>query len=265
MSKDNWLDSVNSDLEDGLGDGLDDFEFGNDNLFNDSFSDTNTLLDELENIDHQEKNGSRKNSNGLADFSGSVGNVESVDEEETEEDYIKRSKKGIILLIIVSVLLLILIFLIPNIYSGVKAGLEANNDGTVVEEDINKNSVEQEKNKDTTGKKDEPVNEPENNIGIIKNDNGGWVEISFTEVEFSDNIEGAFTVTDIKYFTKVNKQSGEKQVKALVTGAISGLTGTYELELPYTRASLLETGSVFKVTYKKASLNNDSIVSDIRY
>lgn len=93
---------------------------------------------------------------------------------------------------------------------------------------------------------------------------GGWDEIELSELAFSNVINGDFTVTSIKAYVKDSK-TGEKTVKAVVTGGISGLSGTYELEIPYSKAEKLAVGDSFSVKYRIAKLNDYMIVGDISY
>lgn len=93
---------------------------------------------------------------------------------------------------------------------------------------------------------------------------GGWDEIELSELAFSNVINGDFTVTSIKAYVKDSK-TGEKTVKAVVTGGISGLSGTYELEIPYSKAEKLSVGDSFSVKYRIAKLNDYTIVGDISY
>lgn len=93
---------------------------------------------------------------------------------------------------------------------------------------------------------------------------GGWDEIELSELAFSNVINGDFTVTSIKAYVKDSK-TGEKTVKAVVTGGISGLSGTYELEIPYSKAEKLVVGDSFSVKYRIAKLNDYTIVGDISY
>ena len=93
---------------------------------------------------------------------------------------------------------------------------------------------------------------------------GGWDEIELSELAFSSVINGDFTVTSIKAYVKDSK-TGEKTVKAVVTGGISGLSGTYELEIPYSQAEKLAVGDSFSVKYRIAKLNDYTIVGDISY
>lgn len=93
---------------------------------------------------------------------------------------------------------------------------------------------------------------------------GGWDEIELSELAFSSVINGDFTVTSIKAYVKDSK-TGEKTVKAVVTGGISGLSGTYELEIPYSKAEKLAVGDSFSVKYRIAKLNDYMIVGDISY
>lgn len=122
-----------------------------------------------------------------------------------------------------------------------------------------KESRREEEKQDT--KADSSTETPVRRVSLT---DGGWDEIELSELAFSNIINGDFTVTSIKAYVKDSK-AGEKTVKAVVTGGISGLSGTYELEIPYSKAEKLAVGDSFSVKYRIAKLNDYTIVGDISY
>lgn len=124
---------------------------------------------------------------------------------------------------------------------------------------VEKESRKEEEKQDT--KAESSTEAPVRRVSLT---DGGWDEIELSELAFSSVINGDFTVTSIKAYVKDSK-TGEKTVKAVVTGGISGLSGTYELEIPYSKAEKLAVGDSFSVKYRIAKLNDYTIVGDISY
>ena len=89
-----------------------------------------------------------------------------------------------------------------------------------------------------------------------------WTEIQADKnVELGKDIDGVFTVTGIKHLAR--SVGRETIIKTVVTGAISGLGSTFELELPYTLGRYIELGNSFGVSYKLGEINGNILVSDI--
>jgi hypothetical protein len=134
---------------------------------------------------------------------------------------------------------------------------------TVVETEASKR-VEKESRKEEEKQETKAESSTEAPVRRVSLTDGGWDEIELSELAFSNVINGDFTVTSIKAYVKDSK-TGEKTVKAVVTGGISGLSGTYELEIPYSKAEKLVVGDSFSVKYRIAKLNDYTIVGDISY
>lgn len=134
---------------------------------------------------------------------------------------------------------------------------------TVAETEASKR-VEKESRKEEEKQETKAESSMEAPVRRVSLTDGGWDEIELSELAFSNVINGDFTVTSIKAYVKDSK-TGEKTVKAVVTGGISGLSGTYELEIPYSKAEKLAVGDSFSVKYRIAKLNDYTIVGDISY
>ena len=93
--------------------------------------------------------------------------------------------------------------------------------------------------------------------------NDGWTVIDADKnVDLSSEVSGVFTVTAVKHMARSN--GSETEVKTIVSGSISGLTGKYELELPYSLARFLTVGNTLKLKYKIGQINGNSIISDLK-
>ncbi len=94
---------------------------------------------------------------------------------------------------------------------------------------------------------------------------GGWTKFeSYSSFEFSNEIESTFTVTGIEYYATVSNSYNDKSVKAVLTGNISGLVGTYMMEVPYDKAENISIGLSFKCYYKIADSGKYKVVAGIR-
>lgn len=93
--------------------------------------------------------------------------------------------------------------------------------------------------------------------------NDGWTVIEPDKsIDLDSEVSGVFTVTKIKHMARSN--GVETEVKTVASGSISGLTGTYDLELPYSLARFLTVGNTLKLKYKIGQINGSSIISDFK-
>lgn len=124
-------------------------------------------------------------------------------------------------------------------------------------------------NKKATTKTESPKQQAEvihNNPVVNNATENGWVQVSIdNQINFDSTIESSFTVTNIRHYALVTNKNNDKQLKSLVTGNISGLVGTYEIEIPFDKAQNLSVGAVFEVSYKITELNGYSVISGIKY
>lgn len=106
-----------------------------------------------------------------------------------------------------------------------------------------------------------------NNTSKYANNNTDWIEITSGEnVVFSENYaEMTFTITNIKHLTRVVDTNKNLVIKTTLQGSISGLPGTYELDIPYNKGVKLVVGSNFTVYVQLGSFNGKTVVGEIRY
>lgn len=91
----------------------------------------------------------------------------------------------------------------------------------------------------------------------------GWSVIEPDKtVNLDPEVSGVFTVTNIKHMARSN--GVETEVKSVASGSISGLSGTYDIELPYSLARFVTVGNTLKLKYKIGQINGNSIISDLK-
>lgn len=111
----------------------------------------------------------------------------------------------------------------------------------------------------------QPVSTPGNRPtgGAVSN---GWIVVdSDPGLQFSQPIESVFTVTNIRYETKVVEAQRTLLLKGIVTGSIDGMYGTYEADVPYDKAVNLTVGTQLFVKYILAEKNGVQYVSSIDF
>lgn len=95
-------------------------------------------------------------------------------------------------------------------------------------------------------------------------DNSTWRDISSNEeVEFSNEyIDLTFTITGIKHVARKNGECVE--IKTVLSGSLSGLSGTYELDVPYSKGVKTSIGMGFDVKCLLGEFNGAVVVGDIK-
>ena len=85
----------------------------------------------------------------------------------------------------------------------------------------------------------------------ISNNLNNWIEFNSTDTAYNydTEVDSSFTVTDVKHYVKV-LNSEVSVTKSIVTGNISGLSGEFEIELPYYKACKLNKHNTFNISYK---------------
>lgn len=93
----------------------------------------------------------------------------------------------------------------------------------------------------------------------------GWVEITDNAWTFDDTKqEGTLSVTSVRTYANYNTTAGEAQLKSVVTGGLSGLAGTYEVDLPVELGGLVKVGTKLEVEYNMTQdANGDTIIGNI--
>ena len=200
------------------------------------------------------------------DFGIDMGDVD-LSNELFEGDNVVEKGKSMALTAIVAIvagfIIIVIAFGIINIANKVENSknidnieVEATSGNTIKSNGVNENSVKNNINNI--------------NSQIEKQSNifdGGWVEFKSDgdSVVFEFSSLAVFEVTDIKHFVKTINNKNDKVIKSVAYGSISGLSGTYEVEIPYDKAVLLRNGSEFEIEYRYTIKDGIRIVGEIRY
>lgn len=212
----------------------DDDDFGSSDSFSTSDAfDTNN--DDLDSMDRT----------GLDSSDEDAGAMDSADEQKAKIKHIALFAIGIALVLIVGVGILARI---KNMQSEPK--VDSRNDTVITYEE----------NIDTT-QQTAPV--VQNNTSNAVSNNG-WNAVTYDSTwTMEESLTGVFTVTSINTYAKI-LVGNEVQVKTELTGSISGLGGTYIIELPVELTGVVSRGQQLNISYKiSTSSNGSTIVGDI--
>lgn len=254
------------DFEDGFDDdfgssGFDDDEFGSS-----GFDSEDTNLDSEDSLFDKDEL--------IMEDDIEVETLGETSDDEEEPEYSEDStalKKTAIVAIIAGAVILIIIGIIIRIKSG--SDNKANNIPEETEITVSKDEAGKEvemsdgDNSDANNSGVDTENGGNESVTISQsNEDSGYIEIEPDDTieELSTN-EGTFTITDIKFYAKKADQIGSVSVITRLKGSISGLSGTFEIEIPYSKGLAVSVGNVFKITYKLGDKNGNKVIYDIEY
>lgn len=201
----------------------------------------------------------------------SFGKIEEDSTDKAEER--KGFKKTSIYLVLLAIGILVFIAIVLNLISHAKKTAQTRQVATVQETQANiaqtQATIEQTV-LDLGGKKSTTAETTVASVPSQQTEQtnlDGWVEVglSSSNVDFGEPLEGIFTVTDITTYARLSGVGSDKQVKSVLSGSISGLTGTYVVELPADKALKLGVGNSFKIDYQLKTVNGYKLVGEIRY
>lgn len=99
-----------------------------------------------------------------------------------------------------------------------------------------------------------------------QSESSDWVRISVDEdMKFNALKDSEFTVINISHFAKIVNENGDKVVKSTIKGYISGLIGTYEVDIPYDKAKYIKEGTILKVEYSYTMRDDNIILNEINF
>lgn len=93
-----------------------------------------------------------------------------------------------------------------------------------------------------------------------------WTELldSTADVKFQDEYkELTFVVLEIHHYARKTSDS-TLGLKTTITGSLSGLSGTYEMDIPYNKGIKLRVGTEFTVKVQIGEYNGKTVVGEIR-
>ena len=145
---------------------------------------------------------------------------------------------------------------------------ERNKGNQVTNSNLSNTTALKETESSTVGNKNNNTssnNSTNNNNQVTQQSTGGWIEISDdTAIDSTYTIDATMTVTDIKYYASISS-SNTRQIKAEVTGNLSGLVGTYRIDIPYDKATMLSNGDAFSVNVVLCDKEGYKVILGIDY
>lgn len=261
----------------------DDFGFGDASGGFDSF-DTEDAFGDLEgdlgdNTDNSFSN-QQQNSNQFAD---SVSNFDSQNQNSNNEDDNRSGlMKQAVIVIAIGVVILILVFVIAGFVGKSKKNDNSNQQQQVEQQEqqeqqqLEQNTVQQ-KQQDTDAdsimngdNSTDSSDTDDSNKNVITNEKDSkytWTVITNKEdVQFNKEYSDmTFTITSIEHRARSVDTNNNLVVITNIQGSISGLSGTYELNIPYDKGVKLVVGSSFTVHVQLGTYNGKTVVGEIKY
>lgn len=178
----------------------------------------------------------------------------------------EKDGKGLAVKIIVAgVVGLFVILILARIFLGHRS-VNSETDASSNNELVQSSTVVEENNDtDKNESAKEILNNSESSSYSNSNYDSGYTEITGEDaIELNDSLSDlTFTITDIKHYAKSDETT--LRVKTVLKGAISGYTGTYELEVPYSKGIKLSIGDSFNVKCRLGSYNGKNVIEEISY
>lgn len=256
------MDDMNLDSGLDMGDG--------DDMFADLFPD-DTDSDGSDSDSGYVYSGEDTNSNNISQDIQNSGEVDLYSSEETEADK-KMKMKTALFAVGTGIVIIVAVFIIGAKLKGHKKSALDNINTIQSQQGAQSQQGTQQIQQETqpqqgTQQNNSQSNDNSNNGGYVNQiREGTWVQFDGNaDLKLSEEISSEFTVTNVTQYAMIVDAGADKQVKTLLTGSISGLVGTYQLEVPFSKGTNLKAGSVFTIKYKLAQCDGYSVVSDISY
>ena len=181
-------------------------------------------------------------------------------------------KKQSLIFIAVGIVAIILVFIIAGAING-----RSKKEDTVQQENTNvAQNTQQNSNvnvddimSDGNNSSDQASQETnKQNVITNKVDNDfTWTLITDNEnIQFNEKYSDmTFTVTGIEHKARAVDTNNNLVVISTLQGSISGLSGTYELDVPYNKGAKLVVGNSFTVHVQLGTYNGKTVVGEIQY
>jgi hypothetical protein len=243
--------------------GQQDDTFGND-LFGDDNSSNSNSMD----FDSG-STGQGFNSTEQADFSGSFDSSNAGNFPEEDSGSSGTKKQAIIFIAIAVVLTLIVLIVATKITGSSKGSTSTTTDTVSTTSNRQSTNVDGLMSSNTTSKTNEKqTNNNSDSVNYVKDENEyNWIAITDSEdIQFkSEYTDLTFTVTSIKHYARSVDTNNNLVVKTTLSGSISGLAGTYTLDVPYSKGVKLVVGDSFTVHVQLGTYNGKTVVGEISY
>lgn len=250
----------------------DDFNFGNDNSngfgddFDSGFGDGGFGDEDAFSNTPQQQADDNQFSNSVNSFDNQNVNQQDMSAEQ------QGLKKQSLIFIAVGIVAIILVFIIAGAINGrskkedsvqqVDTSVTQNNqqnNNVNVDDIMNNSNSSQSQDSQATTKQNIITNKVDNDFT--------WTLITNNEnIQFNDNYSDmTFTVTSIEHKARAVDTNNNLVVITTLQGSISGLSGTYELDIPYNKGVKLVVGNSFTVHVQLGTYNDKTVVGEIQY
>lgn len=96
----------------------------------------------------------------------------------------------------------------------------------------------------------------------VSKSSSSWVALDEVDnLPFSSLVKSNLTVTYVQHYAL--SQGDTIQLKSIVKGSISGLTGTYEVTMPYRSGRKIKIGDTINVQYALGDKNGSKIIGEL--
>lgn len=257
--------------------GFDDFDdFG----FDDSNNGANNGSDNLESLDSFDDSSFDDSSNDFDSSSGDFSNSDDLlsgDDTALGNDLDSQGglKKTAVIMIIIGVIVVIGVFClarvilkkddVPQPQVTQSASTNAVTQPLVQQTTVNAQEIMGGNNtQSNAGSSDIAVG---NTGSSIENYNDSyWISINGADqMVFSEPQEVEFRITDIKHYIAKAEGSDNYVVKSTLQGSLAGYSGTFHLDVPYEKGTLLQVGQQFTVYITVGTWNGKTVIGEINY
>ena len=252
------------DTSGGFGGSTSSFSDDFSNEFNSGFDDLDTSggFDTQNGFDNQ-----NNQQQGGNEFDGMfTDNINSSDDDNDSGNL----KKTAIIAVIVGVVVIIGGLLLANAFKNNKEKPDENGVTIVEQPEESNNGPTQLPPSQNANDIMQSGNEPSSNTTVYVEPTNKETDDSWTVIDDKQEIvfngeykELMFFITGIEHRAKLVDNS--LIVKTVLTGSLSGMSGTYELDVPYHKGVKLLVGQEFNVKVLIGSFNGKTVVGDIKY
>lgn len=245
---------------------FDNSSLDNDNDFDSSFFDDPTSK---ASVDSQEQDSMDNNFENFEQDDSST---------QDESKGLKGVTKVAIIIIVVAVIAIVIAFFIQlkiNKSSGnkdVQINSAYNTDNYVEQKNNQDDQNNMASNENDVTSNNSTTNEVDMNEvsrlleGNVNVNDDSWKEIDdSSDIKYNDEYsELTYTVTELhNEARKINDNTIE--VRTRLNGSISGLSGSFEVYVPYSKGTKLKIGNTFKVMVSLGEYNGNTVINDIKY
>jgi flagellar basal body-associated protein FliL len=176
----------------------------------------------------------------------------------------KATKKTALVIVFSGIALVLLLFIVVGFFSSfTTSSKSSSNDKSTTSQSSSTTSRNTGSQSSSSAQKN---NSTTTNSSSSSKDN--WINfVDGTEITYNDNyISLNFTVTSINSYCKIVDSENNLELKTVLSGALSGMSGTYEIEVPYSMGTKLQVGDTFSVKVKLGTMSGGyTIVDEIVY